>query len=286
MAKVFLSPSTQEYNMYVDGSGSEEFYMNKLADLIEPYLTASGIEFTRNDPDSTVGGSVRKSNAGNYDFHLALHSNAAGTANMGQIRGSDIYYYTWSDEGKRAADLVVNQIKTIYPNPEKVRSLGSTGLYELNNTVAPAILAEIAFHDNPEDAKWIENNLPQIARALSKATADYLGVPFVEPTATPSTPRTPTTPTPQTTPRPPVTPTPPTTPRPPVTPTPPTTGTGTVVTQGGRLNIRDNPSLKGNIIGQIPNGRTITVITKTGDWYRISYNNIEGYVFGQYLKVC
>lgn len=245
MARVFLSPSTQEYNMYYDGSGSEEYYMNLIADYMEPYLTASGIQFTRNDPNQTVGGSVRQSNAGNYDFHIALHSNAAGSARYGQVRGSDIYYYTTSTEGERAANLAANQLKTIYPLPDKVRALGTSGLYELTNTIAPAILVEVAYHDNAEDAEWIKNNLTGIARALSKSTADFLGVPFAEPTPV---------------------------------------KTGTVVTQGGRLNIRANPSLEANIIGQIPNGQTVTIITKTDGWYKIRYNNIEGYVFGQYIK--
>ena len=48
MPMLFLSPSTQEYNLYYDGSGSEEYYMNLIADYMEPYLTASGITFTRN----------------------------------------------------------------------------------------------------------------------------------------------------------------------------------------------------------------------------------------------
>ena len=48
---LFLSPSTQDYNLYYDGSGSEEYYMNLIADYMEPYLTASGITFGRNDPD-------------------------------------------------------------------------------------------------------------------------------------------------------------------------------------------------------------------------------------------
>ena len=52
MPKIFLSPSTQEYNEYYDGSGSEEYYMNLIADYMEPYLTASGIQYTRNDPKS------------------------------------------------------------------------------------------------------------------------------------------------------------------------------------------------------------------------------------------
>lgn len=46
MPNVFLSPSTQEWNPYVNG-GSEEFYMNQIADRMEPYLRSSGISYTR-----------------------------------------------------------------------------------------------------------------------------------------------------------------------------------------------------------------------------------------------
>jgi len=45
MPKIYLSPSLQEYNPYVDG-GNEEYYMNLIADAMEPYLNSSGIQFT------------------------------------------------------------------------------------------------------------------------------------------------------------------------------------------------------------------------------------------------
>ena len=38
MPIIYLSPSTQEWNQYVTGSGSEEYNMNLLADALEPYL--------------------------------------------------------------------------------------------------------------------------------------------------------------------------------------------------------------------------------------------------------
>ncbi len=38
MPKIYLSPSTQDWNMYVTGSGSEEYNMNLLADALVPYL--------------------------------------------------------------------------------------------------------------------------------------------------------------------------------------------------------------------------------------------------------
>ena len=52
---------------------------------------------------------------------------------------------------------------------------------ELRRTKAPAVLVEVAYHDNEEDAEWIINNIDQIAENLALSTADILGVPFVEP---------------------------------------------------------------------------------------------------------
>ena len=53
MPNIYLSPSLQEWNPYVDG-GNEEYYMNLIADAMEPYLKSSGINFTRNSPDMTL----------------------------------------------------------------------------------------------------------------------------------------------------------------------------------------------------------------------------------------
>ena len=50
MPIIYLSPSTQEKNYYVNG-GTEEQYMNLLADKMVPYLNASGIRYSRNTPD-------------------------------------------------------------------------------------------------------------------------------------------------------------------------------------------------------------------------------------------
>ena len=51
MPRIYLSPSTQDWNPYVDGSGSEEYWMNLLADTLEPYLYANTISFVRNGDD-------------------------------------------------------------------------------------------------------------------------------------------------------------------------------------------------------------------------------------------
>ena len=179
MPEIYLSPSTQQYNPYVIG-GNEEYYMNLIADAMEPYLTASGIGFTRNTPDMTAASSIAASNAGNYDFHLALHSNATASGE-GAVRGSEVYYYPTSEEGRRAAEIFANNLKLIYPIPEKVKTVPTTALGEVRRTKAPAVLIEFAYHDNYDDAVWIRDNIEAIAANTVASLCDYFGIPFNEP---------------------------------------------------------------------------------------------------------
>ena len=179
MPSVFLSPSLQEWNPYVNG-GNEEYYMNLVADSIEPYLTASGITYGRNTPSQTLSQAIAQSNAGNYDLHLAIHSNAAGAANSGQVRGTDVYYYPTSSKGKRAAEIIAENWRDIYPLPDRVRTVASGSLAELKRTKAPAVLIETAYHDNLADAEWIQENIGVIGRNLAMSIAQFLGVPFVD----------------------------------------------------------------------------------------------------------
>ena len=102
MPTVYLSPSLQEFNPFING-GTEEEIMNLIADAMEPYLIASGINYTRNNRYNTVRQAIMESNAGNYDLHLALHSNASPERLAGQLSGSDFYYYTRSRQGREAA---------------------------------------------------------------------------------------------------------------------------------------------------------------------------------------
>lgn len=240
MPRIFLSPSTQEGNLYVTGN-SEEYWMNRLADAMEPYLTASGIQYSRNSPTGSATQSIRQSNSGNYDLHLALHSNGAPENIYGQVRGSDVYYYPSSTEGKRAANLIADALKTIYPNPNQVRALGTTTIGEVRQTRAPSVFLELAYHDNVEDANWITQNLDLIARTIVLALTEYFGIPFREPSN--AFPRQ-----------------------------------GVVRLSSGTLNLRSAPSLDSQVLASIPNGTTLTLLGEQGDWFETEYQNRTGYV--------
>lgn len=180
MPKVFLSPSTQEYNEYPNG-GNEEYYMNLIADTIEPYLEASGIEFDRNNQNETLSNAISKSNSENVDLHVAIHSNASPENLKGQLSGTDIYYNTISINGRRFAEILQKNYKTIYRNPDKVNLMPTTNLAEIKRTIAPAVLIETAYHDNPEDEQWIKDNIQNIGKVIAESIAEYFGIPFVEP---------------------------------------------------------------------------------------------------------
>ncbi len=174
MPTIYLSPSTQEFNNYVIG-GNEEYYMNLIADAMIPYLQASGINYVRNTPDMNAASSIAASNSGNYDFHLALHSNASFD---GTRQGSEVYFYPDSANSRRAAQIFANNLKLIYPVPSEVKTVPTTILGEVARTKAPAVLIEYAYHDNSEDANWIVNNIEKIAENTVLSLADYFDIPF------------------------------------------------------------------------------------------------------------
>ena len=117
MPSIYLSPSTQEYNPYITGAGSEEHFMNLIADAMEPYLTANTIRFGRNTPEMTAASSIRQGNAGNYDFYLALHSNGSTDGSReGAVRGIIAFYYPGSTNGRRAADIFLRFWPFITPS--------------------------------------------------------------------------------------------------------------------------------------------------------------------------
>lgn len=245
MPNIYLSPSTQEYNPYING-GTEEEIMNELADEMEPYLISSGINFSRNTPDMTAASSIAQSNEGNYDLHLAIHSNAAPENLSGQLRGTDVYYNPDNIESERAAIIIADNFKSIYENPEKVNALPSDYLGEVRNTKAPGVLIEVAYHDNLEDAQWIKNNLNKVAANIVLSLTEYFGIPFISPTP----PRE-----------------------------------GVVSIRWGQLNVYSLPNIESEVIYTLENEQTITVLGSFNDWYVVSTPNGSGYVMSEYITI-
>ena len=245
MPIIYLSPSTQEWNQYVTGSGSEEYHMNQLADALVPYLVSNGIRYKRNRPEMTAASSIREANAGDYDFYLALHSNASGAGNYGETRGIIAFYYPGSAQGQRGAELIAEELRKIYPLPNKVTTRATTTLGEVARSKAPAVLVEIGYHDNYADAVWLEGHWNDIAQQLARALTQYFGLPFIYPMD-------------------------------PVQ--------GTVSVSYGTLNLRSYPSSSGTIVANMPNGASVTVYGEWQGWYVVHYGDYVGYAAAAYIN--
>lgn len=244
MSIIYLSPSTQENNIYVTG-GSEEYYANLIADDMVPYLRSSGIQYTRNTKEMNAASSIQESNRGRYDLHLAIHTNAAPEGQYGLYRGIDVYYSPQSRLGKAAADIFVRNLKSIYPRPNDVRAVPTTTIGEVSQTRAPAVFLELGYHDNVEDANWITENIENIARNLVLSLTEYFGIPFVQPI----TPRR-----------------------------------AVVSVRSGNLNLRSRPNTSSRILASMPNGAALTIVGQWRDWYVVNYQGIVGYALSRYIQ--
>lgn len=245
MPHVYLSPSTQEGNYYVN-SGTEEQYMNLVCDQVIPYLEASGITYTRNDRTQSAADAIRQANAGTYGLYVAIHSNAAPEGQYGSKRGIDVYYYRYSQSSRRAAELFAAQMRQIYPLPQNVRTVATETLGEVSRTRATAVLLEIGYHDNVSDANWIKANIAAIARAIAAGIAEFFALPLAQPQA-PQRAR--------------------------------------INLTSGTLNIRSRPSTSSPILASAPNGSTLTVMGTLNGWYIVRYGSIIGYASSNYVKL-
>ena len=245
MPTIYLSPSTQEFNEYITG-GSEEYWMNLLADAMEPILTSSGIRYIRNTPDMTAASSILASNAGNYDLHLALHSNASGEGQAGQNRGILAFYYPGSAQGLRAAQLLVDGLKAIYPLPNLVRTEPTTTLGEIRRVRAPSVLLELGYHDNYEDAVWITSHIDAMAENLVLSLTEFFGIPFFRSS----------------------------------NPLP-----GVVQVEQGALNVHERPAYDAPVIARLYNGTQVTVLNEYYGWYLIQMGDLPGYAAANFIQL-
>ncbi len=240
---VYISPSTQQFNEYVNG-GNEEYYMNLVADALVEYLNAAGVCTYRNSPLMDVNQVVIDSNTKSPVLHFAIHSNAAPDSLSGRLMGTDVYYYPTSTKGRLLAEITADNFKSIYPYPDRVRTRTATNLAELKRTTAPSVLVEVAYHDNVEDANWIKANIDEIARNFADSILEFLGEEGELEQGV----------------------------------------TATVATMGSRLNMRSSPTLFSPIIRKIPNGDTVQVLERKGNWYYVIYGGTRGYVSKRYLS--
>lgn len=247
MPIIFLSPSMAVENRFVDG-GNEQEYMNGIADAMEPYLRSSGIRFIRTALGASFGQAIRESNAGYYDLHLSLFTDASPQNMEGRLMGADIYYYSYGTRGRPAAELIAANYKRIYPNPSLVKAVPTNRAAEIVKTNAPAVSVRTAYRDNKEDSKWLKENVNPIAASLVESITQYFGLPFV------TGPRI--------------------------------VLHGTVSTDdSGELNLHSRPDGSAQVIAKAQNNTPISILGVMKGWYVVDYRGDIGYADAKFILI-
>ncbi|MFD1423468.1 N-acetylmuramoyl-L-alanine amidase family protein [Laceyella sediminis] len=128
------------------------------------------------DQDVPLSARTSLANRDNAHLFISCHYNAGGG------EGAETYYFSGSRRGKRAAELIHNQVlkSGIY---RRNRGVKTANFFVLRETKMPAVLVEYGFMDDPglEEAAHMVD--PKVQKAFAVTTAkgvcEYFGVKYV-----------------------------------------------------------------------------------------------------------
>lgn len=180
MPNIFLSPEDRASNVYASEAlwnghtTNEKEQMDRCADYLEIALKRCGCEVI-NAQYGNMYDRVSASNKWPADLHIALHTNGFN----GKVAGTRVHCYP-SDKSRRIGKLIQDRIAPKSPGTPDYLVEDSV-LYELRATTMPAVLPEFGFHDNPEEAQWLIDNIEAIAEEICQAVCEYYNMPYIAP---------------------------------------------------------------------------------------------------------
>lgn len=166
-------------------TGLQEADVNlTVSKLIKQYLEAVGYQVlltrTQREQPETNSLSYRCNLANNWgaDLVVSIHCNSATST---QANGTEIYTTLGKTQADRLATCIINQVTSTFPDL-KLRADWDDGdpdkeqnFYILRYTDAPAVLLEMAFISNMDEAAKLADPSWQneMARAVARGVTDY-----------------------------------------------------------------------------------------------------------------
>lgn len=174
----------RDYNTGAEGNGYfEQDITYEIGRLLYEYLD-SNPEFTprlsRPTPETMLGTTnssslverVREANAFGADVFISLHTNASVNPNA---NGAEALIYSEdSDVAFELAEDILESMTAI----TGLRNRGvieRPGLYVLRRTNMPAVLVEMGFISNPEEARLMANSPNLFALGIYRGILNYYG---------------------------------------------------------------------------------------------------------------
>lgn len=174
--KVFINPGHAPNGQPDPGACGcglrESDVVAEVGHAVAGYLTAAGCEVKVLQSDS-LSEISSTANAWDADVFVSIHCNSAS---RDDARGVETYSYYGSDNGRALADCIHERIVGRFEEIDgdfPDRGLKEAGFHVIRCTDMPAVLVELAFINNEDDAKLLKNHVDDFARAIACGVTDY-----------------------------------------------------------------------------------------------------------------
>ena len=184
--QVFINPGHSPKGDPDPGAVNEELDLEEssiaehVGELVKGYLEAAGLKVRILQSDNLMGEGVGpcvtgEANDWPADVFVSLHCNAAS----GRARGVEALCYQAGGAAEALAKCLERQVfQTLSAIDAGFPSRGiklRPDLAVLRETQMPAVLVEMGFIDNQEDAWLLTKYADDIARAIARGVTDYAG---------------------------------------------------------------------------------------------------------------
>lgn len=161
MPAVRLCPPLEKTADYPNG-GSEADWMGQICAHMKTLLEVRGV---------CCMAAQNEAPAQSAALHLVLCSNMAPVEEEGMRKGAAFCYATEHAESRRAAKLLAENYREIYPEPALVLAVPCALPSSLGEP--PLVVVKTAFRDNPQDEIWLTGNLRDIAGNLAEGVCRF-----------------------------------------------------------------------------------------------------------------
>lgn len=167
----------------VGANGAEEKEINlKISLKIKKYLKKENIDvlLTRENDERLEETQVKDlkervniMNSQKPALAVSIHQNSYHEES---VSGAQVFYYTDSAEGKKAAEILQECLKELDPDNTKNAAANNT-YYILKKTEVPVVIVECGFLSNYSEAEKLADDTYQerLAEAISKGVLRYTG---------------------------------------------------------------------------------------------------------------
>ena len=156
------------------GHLNESNETRRVAPKVVEYLKQLGVDATYIKLDKPTSSSylydqVKLANSkGKFDVMVQIHFNAGSSDPNSNTTGTETYYR--SSNAKLYSDRVNKKLATLFK--DRGSRSDKPNLYWLKNTTSPAILIELCFVDDKDDAKVYNNNFDKICKLIAEGLAN------------------------------------------------------------------------------------------------------------------